>query len=96
MSRANLNRVPNEGSTPVAPVIYPRFWPWPFAPVLEEGQERGLGLDGDDTLLVQPDASEDAANDLGDHRRAAPRHLPLDQASAPHHLLVNRAINTGC
>jgi hypothetical protein len=32
--------------------------------VLEEGEERGLGLDGDDAVVVEPDASKDEAEEL--------------------------------
>lgn len=54
-----------EGATPVAPVLYPRRLPWlGAAVVLEERQERGLGLDGDDAVLVEPDVLEDEAQEL--------------------------------
>lgn len=44
------------GLTPVAPVLYPRRFCRFFAQLLEEGQERGLGLDGYDAAVVEPDA----------------------------------------
>jgi len=56
--------VPNDGRTPVVPVLYPRCWCWILALVLEEGEEWGLGLDGDDAVGVEPDIFEDQAEEL--------------------------------
>lgn|GEM_PF-2655739 len=55
----DLNTVSTARPTPVAPVLYPRRLPWLGAAVaLEERQERGLGLDCDDAVLVEPDVLE--------------------------------------
>lgn len=40
------------GLKPVAPVIYPRAGRCCWALILEEGEERGLGLDRDDAVLA--------------------------------------------
>lgn len=50
--------VPDEGSTPVAPVLYPRLF------ALEVGKEGWLGLDGDDAAFVQPDFVEDECEEV--------------------------------
>jgi hypothetical protein len=50
--------------TPVAPVVYPRV-AWCLGTlVLEEREERGLGLDGDYAVVVEPDAAEHEAEEL--------------------------------
>jgi hypothetical protein len=49
------------GATPVAPVIYPRRFP---VLLLEERQERWLGLDRHHAVLVEPHAAEDEAEEL--------------------------------
>jgi len=56
--------VERPGWTPVAPVLYPRAGSGLWAPILEEGEEWGLGLDGDDVVGVEPDALEDEAEEL--------------------------------
>jgi hypothetical protein len=47
------------GLTTVVPVIYPRLFRCPGVLVSEEGQERGLGLDGDDAVVVESGAAKD-------------------------------------
>ncbi len=56
--------MPDEGLTPVAPVLYPRAGSGLWAPILEEGEERRLGVDGDDAVCVEPDALEDETEEL--------------------------------
>jgi len=41
--RAYLDGVPNEGWTPVAPVLYARRFPWMGVAALEDGRKVGLG-----------------------------------------------------